>query len=122
MRIANESEQILISKVRKGDAAAMKVLYDRNVRYLSAVCSRYINDDNDLKDILVKAGASEEDLEKFQNAIDASLLYKAATPAFLNIPINTFSGYSMYLPANGSTFLNNFYKTLSWNTATSLVQ
>jgi hypothetical protein len=52
VRIANESEQILISKVRKGDAAAMKVLYDRNVRYLSAVCSRYINDDNDLKDIL----------------------------------------------------------------------
>ena len=76
----------------------------------------------DLKDILVKSGASEEDLENLQNAIDASLLYKAATPAFLNIPINTFSGYSMYLPANGSTFLNNFYKTLSWNTATSLVQ
>lgn len=30
----------------------MKVIYDRNVRYLIAVCSRYISDDNALKDVL----------------------------------------------------------------------
>ena len=52
MRIAKEYEQNLISQVRKKDAAAMKVLYDRNVRYLTAVCARYISEDNDLKDIL----------------------------------------------------------------------
>ncbi len=52
MRIAKEYEQTLISQVRKKDAAAMKVLYDRNVRYLTAVCARYISEDNDLKDIL----------------------------------------------------------------------
>lgn len=30
----------------------MKVIYDRNVRYLSAVCARYIPAEDDLKDVL----------------------------------------------------------------------
>ncbi|MGP1393479.1 MAG: clostripain-related cysteine peptidase [Candidatus Cryptobacteroides sp.] len=76
----------------------------------------------DLKDIIAKSGASEEDLAKLQKALDDVIVYKGATPAFLGIDINTFSGFSMYLPAHGSPFLNNYYKTLSWNTATSLVQ
>ena len=35
--------------------------------------------------------------------------------------IKVFSGLSMYLPANGSGYLDNFYKTLAWNKATKLV-
>ena len=36
--------------------------------------------------------------------------------------IKTFSGLSMYLPANGHSQLDLYYKTLDWNTATGLVQ
>lgn len=75
----------------------------------------------DLLDIVAKAGASDQELEELERAIDASLLYKAATPSFLGLPINVFSGYSMYLPSAGSSFLDNFYMTLSWNEATKLV-
>lgn len=33
----------------------MRVLYDTYVRYLTAVCARYITDDDDLKDVLQEA-------------------------------------------------------------------
>ena len=36
--------------------------------------------------------------------------------------INTFCGLSMYLPADGSAHLDNYYRTLSWNRATGLVK
>lgn len=51
-KIHGESEQDLIRKAGKRDAAAMKVIYDLNVRYLSAVCARYIPAEEDLKDVL----------------------------------------------------------------------
>lgn len=76
----------------------------------------------DLEDIIVKAGASQEDLSKLKKALEAAVTYKAATPYFLEIEIKTCSGLSMYLPVKGSPFLNNFYKTLSWNKATALVE
>ncbi len=41
--------------VRRRDKAAMKVLYDRYVGYLTAVCARYIPDDDEVKDILQEA-------------------------------------------------------------------
>ena len=77
----------------------------------------------DLIDIVRKAGASDEELNGLQRAIDKAILYKGSTPSFLNLfKINTFSGFSMYLPANGSKYLDNYYKTLNWNNATSLVE
>lgn len=105
----------LFSKYRLGIANADASSVQRYFRY-----GRHFF--YDLKDILAKSGASEDDLAKLQEALDEAVVYKGATPAFLSINIKTFSGFSMYLPSNGSTFLNNYYKTLSWNTATSLVQ
>ncbi len=75
----------------------------------------------DLEDIFVKAGVPESSLAQFRAAMDQCVLYKAATPTFISIPIETFCGLSMYLPANGSATINDFYRTLSWNKATSLV-
>ena len=48
--VYNESD--LVSLVAHRDNRAMKLLYDRYVEYLSAVCARYIADDNDRKDVL----------------------------------------------------------------------
>lgn len=80
----------------------------------------------DLYDIVAKViaqvGGDEEDLVALKQAIDECVVYKAATPNFFGVPINCHSGLSMYLPANGSQYLNNYYKTLSWNEATGLVE
>ena len=44
-----------MQQVRRQDKTAMKMLYDRYVGYLTAVCTRYIQDDDDVKDILQEA-------------------------------------------------------------------
>ena len=78
----------------------------------------------DLKDVLVKAGASDEDLAEVQTALDYCILYKAATPVLLGtIPINAFSGLTIHLPAYGTDYLNTYYKeNVSWNDVTELVK
>lgn len=77
----------------------------------------------DLRDIIAKAGATDEDLAVLDSAIDAAVIYRAHTPVFLTIDINTDCGFSMYLPAAGSEYLDTFYKSsISWNDATALVK
>lgn len=46
------TESELISLVKSGDKSVMRLLYDAYVGYLSAVCGRYVADENDKKDIL----------------------------------------------------------------------
>ena len=79
----------------------------------------------DLEDILVKAGISASEQSRLEEAIDKCILYKAASEAFLEyyggFKINAFSGLSMYLPCNGSPYLDSRYKLLEWNKATELV-
>lgn len=48
-------EKELVKKILDGDAVAMKCLYDCHVGSLTAVASRYIPDDDDLKDVLQEA-------------------------------------------------------------------
>ena len=48
-------EQKLIEYSVRGDTEARRALYCRYVRYLSAVCSRYISSDEDVKDVLQEA-------------------------------------------------------------------
>ena len=79
----------------------------------------------DIKDILVKSGASKEDLSELDAALQKTVIYKAHTPYFLSIPIgeDTYSGLSMYLPKMGSPILDKFYReNISWNSATELVK
>ena len=48
-------EQDLVRKVREHDKTAMKTLYGQYVGYLTAVCARYIPDNDEVKDILQEA-------------------------------------------------------------------
>lgn len=48
----NNSEKKLVKLLKKGDSSAMKQLYCQYAGYLTAVCSRYIIDEEDVKDIL----------------------------------------------------------------------
>lgn len=77
----------------------------------------------DLEDIAEKSGVSDADLAKLKTAIDDCIVYKATTASFLgSFNITAFCGLSMYLPADGSTYLNTFYKKYKWNADTALVE
>lgn len=76
----------------------------------------------DLESILLNAGISPEEEARLHDALDECVVYKAHTPEFMSeFTINTFSGFSMYLPNQGSEDLNKFYKSLKWNQDTGLV-
>lgn len=45
-------EEILIKRLRDGQNGAMQDFYSQYGDYLTAVCARYITDDDDLKDVL----------------------------------------------------------------------
>lgn len=56
MRIfGKDKEQKIVHLFRRGDVSAMDVLYAEYANYLTAVCARYISDDDDVKDILQEA-------------------------------------------------------------------
>ena len=77
----------------------------------------------DLKSIIRNAGVEGAELQNLQDALDECVVYKAATPYFMNtFPINEHSGFSMYLPCNGGPNLDRYYKGLAWNIRTGLVE
>lgn len=77
----------------------------------------------DLESILVNTGINDSELQKLHDALDECIIYKGATPNFMNeFAISTFSGLSMYLPSHGHAELGKFYQTLKWNKATRLVK
>ena len=77
----------------------------------------------DLTDIVAKSGAADEELQALNDALEQCVVYKAATPEFMgSFTIDTYSGFSMYLPSHGSLELDKYYKTLEWNIATGLVE
>ena len=73
----------------------------------------------------VKNIASPEDALPVLQALDNAVVYKASTPAFLEIRIDPskFSGLSTYIPVTpADTVLNNYYRTLEWNKATEFIK
>ena len=52
VRDTTNQEQHILNLFDRGDTSAMNVLYATYANYLTAVCARYIADDNDLKDVL----------------------------------------------------------------------
>ncbi len=47
-----DREEKEILRVKQGDASAMRSLYDEHIGYLTAVCSRYVVNEDDVKDVL----------------------------------------------------------------------
>lgn len=74
----------------------------------------------DFRDILVKAGAGDEELAGIDAALGSLVLYKASTPTFFGHPINTYCGLSMFLPSMERwPVLSGRYASNSWNQATN---
>ena len=53
--IGNSDEQRLVKRLRNGDNGAMKEFYSQYAPYLKGVCSRYIPDKEDAKDVFQNA-------------------------------------------------------------------
>lgn len=65
-----------------------------------------------------------EDAKEFTNALNKAVIYKAATPEFLGIKINSekFSGISIYIPSpKADAELLDYYKKLRWNQETGYI-
>lgn len=52
MSMETDNELQLLGLVRQGDAMAMRRMYSTYIRYLAAICSRYIVNNEDVKDVL----------------------------------------------------------------------
>lgn len=73
----------------------------------------------------IRAIASPEDALPALQALEDAVIFKAATPLFLDIRIDPdkFSGISTYIPFSpADSLLNEYYKTLEWNKAVGLVK
>lgn len=53
-------------------------------------------------------------LPRLEEALEQTVLYKAHTTNFNNIPINTFSGLSIYVPHSDTEHLHGYYRALKW--------
>ena len=76
----------------------------------------------DFRDILVKLGATPEEISAVDAALADLVIYKNATEEFLGNHIATFSGLSMFLPSASWAKLTERYKSTSWNQATGFVK
>lgn len=53
MTLSNtDNEATLLRSIKDGNKPAMHTLYCRYVRYLTAICTRYINDEEDVRDVM----------------------------------------------------------------------
>lgn len=77
----------------------------------------------DLRDIARLSGASRDQLDRLDAALDKAVPYFAHTAGFFDsLVLENCCGLSMYLPQGGLNVLNGYYRTLAWNKATDLVK
>ena len=76
----------------------------------------------DLLDFVNKA-FPDVDKSAFERQLNMCVLYKAATPRFIEMyDIDTYCGLSCYIPFGKRTDLNDYYKTLQWNKDCGILQ
>ena len=76
----------------------------------------------DLRDIAVALGATEEETQELDQALERCVIFADHTDKFLELRIDHSCGLSSYLPAKGNATLNDYYRNLLWNTTTGYVQ
>lgn len=82
----------------------------------------------DMQDIMSAAGISGASAAELQAALDRAVYFKKTTDQRYSvgyphyIPIEAYCGLTMYLPSLGSNVMTDYYRDLSWNKATGLVQ
>lgn len=93
-----------IQYYNRWDSYGMPVLWDMDLDHVMSVL------------------ADPSEYTRFKSALDAAIVYKAATRSFLGINITHYSGLGMYLPIEKASRLNYFYKSLAWNKVVQMVK
>jgi hypothetical protein len=75
----------------------------------------------DIKDFIDHIGSADQ-IAKFDKALSEVVLYKAATPYFIELKIDRYSGISTYIPNPSNTQLDDFYKKFKWNADTRMIE
>ena len=76
----------------------------------------------DLRDFAREMGASSSELLALDAALSECVLCHFETPSFFSVPMERCCGLSVYIPNPNFAILNDYYKTLGWNSATGLVK
>jgi len=96
--------------------------------YVQVFCGGNRNFFYDLEDILAKAGATDSELNELKSALSKCVGYTGCTGQYYSAidakshKVTAFSGFTMYLPSEGTDNLNECYKVYDWNSATELVK
>lgn len=112
-----DAAAVVFEKYRDGigsvDASSVQRYYRSNKRWFY-----------DLGDFITRL-AGEEDAAPVMKALDEAVIYKAATPNFLEIPVNPerYSGLGTYIPVTPvDSTLNAFYMELDWNRDVQMIK
>jgi hypothetical protein len=69
----------------------------------------------DLENFISESTTSTQNKEKFESALNNTILYKASTSKiFDELEINNFSGLSVFVPDSTNSKYHDFYKQLDW--------
>ncbi|MCI6679989.1 MAG: clostripain-related cysteine peptidase [Candidatus Cryptobacteroides sp.] len=127
-----QSATVTIVDCRKLDglARSFKTICDTHETVLSSadryMVQPYFYDGKkyfyDLRDYARVMGATEEELRTLDTALAECVTLHRETDKFFSVKQERCCGLSCYIPINGRTDLNSYYRTLSWNDATGLVK
>ena len=122
-----------LSQIVEKHSEAINILARSNAReqvqgYFRPATKRGFGIFYDLQDIIVKSGASENEIDELVTALNNCVLCKYATEKFFatyashEFDIKTHSGLSMYLYDSDREILNEYYKTLKWEQKVRLIE
>ncbi len=66
--------------------------------------------------------ASEEQFSAFSAQLDKAVPFKKATPQFIGLAIDHYSGLSIYIPDSRYVSLNAYYGSLDWNKKVKILE
>ncbi len=109
-------------------AAAAKTIFDEHREKIATLdmgnIQRYFRRNKhwfyDIEDFMNQLGTPEQ-AATFKEALEKAVIYKAATPYFIDIHITKYSGISTYVPNPADEELDPFYQTLKWNKACNMI-
>lgn len=85
----------------------------------------------DMDDYVKKISSDLNNDRRFSSAMESAVIYKGSTPNFFfngtsfegnGFPITHFSGLSTYVPNPTNSYLERYYKTLSWNIDAQMIK
>jgi hypothetical protein len=110
---------VLAEKVRTimSDTVRFRYLNNNKVQQLATDSNGLFFD---FLDFMRQMLINTDDYNEFDRATSQTVIYKASTGKILdNLPVNTFSGVSIFIPDTSNIIYHDFYKKFDWYKNTS---